>query len=82
MLNRLLETDPQLNKQVALATYLFSHKPNDTRLKTHALKRHLKGKFAFSVNDDVRIVFEWMGKNTARFLAIGHHQQVYGKKSG
>lgn len=58
---------------------LFAKNPTDTRLENHPLKRRLKGKWAFSVTDDVRIVYEWQGKNTVRFLAIGGHEKVYKK---
>jgi len=39
----------------------------------------MKGKWAFSVTDDIRIVYEWLGKTTVRFLAIGRHSKVYKK---
>ena len=37
----------------------------------------MKGKFAFSITNDIRIIYEWLGKNTVRFLAIGGHKKVY-----
>jgi len=32
-----------------------------------------------SVDEDVRVVFEWLGKRAVRFLAIGGHGRVYKK---
>ena len=58
----------------------FLNNPNDTRLGIHALKKRMKGKWAIEVTDNIRIVFEWTGKTTARFLAIGTHKRVYSKK--
>jgi mRNA-degrading endonuclease YafQ of YafQ-DinJ toxin-antitoxin module len=58
---------------------LLRKNPQDTRLKVHPLKRRMKGKWAFSVDEDVRVVFEWLGKRTVRFLAIGKHGKVYGR---
>lgn len=58
----------------------FRINPNDTRLDNHELRKHLKDKWAFSVTDDIRIVYEWVGKTTVRFLAIGGHSDVYIKK--
>ena len=55
----------------------FRRNPKDTRLKVHALKKRMRGKWAFSVTHDMRIVFEWLGKSTVRFLAIGKHGDVY-----
>jgi len=39
----------------------------------------MRGKFSFSITGDVRIVYEWLGRNEVRFLAIGGHRKVYGK---
>jgi mRNA-degrading endonuclease YafQ of YafQ-DinJ toxin-antitoxin module len=58
---------------------LFRKNYKDTRLLTHPLHKHLKGKYAFSVTNNHRIIFEWVGKSTARFLAIGTHKEVYKK---
>jgi addiction module RelE/StbE family toxin len=58
---------------------LFSKNSDDTRLKNHALKKKMKGKWAFSINSDIRIIYKHIGKNTVRFLAIGPHKKVYKK---
>jgi mRNA-degrading endonuclease YafQ of YafQ-DinJ toxin-antitoxin module len=60
---------------------LFLNNPLDTRLRTHKLRRRLAGKFAFSLDADSRVVFEWVGKNTVRFLNIGSHREVYPKRT-
>lgn len=80
MYKSLVQGNRTLNNLIKERSRLFSKNPSDTRLKTHALKRHLRGKYAFSIDDDVRIIFEWLGKNTARFLAIGKHTEIYGGK--
>ena len=59
---------------------LFKKNPDDTRLDNHPLKRAMKGKWAFSITDDIRIIYEKIGPQTVRFLAIGKHTEVYGKK--
>lgn len=56
---------------------LFSKNPDDTRLKSHALKKKMKGKLAFSITDDIRIIYKWTGKSSVRFLTIGSHSKVY-----
>lgn len=58
---------------------IFRKNPQDTRLDNHLLKKRLKGKWAFSVTDDIRIIYKWCGKNSVRFLGIGPHALVYGK---
>ena len=56
---------------------LFSKNPKDTRLRNHRLTGKMSGQFAFSITEDIRIVYEIIGKNTIRFLAIGTHEKVY-----
>ena len=75
-----LEKNP-LKTRVVTCIRLFKENPNDTRLDNHPLKKSMNGRWAFSVTDDIRIVYKWMGKTTVRFLAIGHHGQVYKKLS-
>ena len=60
---------------------LFRNNPNDTRLDNHPLRKRMEGRWAFSVSDDIRIVYRWIGKTTVRFLAIGPHETVYRKSS-
>jgi mRNA-degrading endonuclease YafQ of YafQ-DinJ toxin-antitoxin module len=75
----LLASQPSLEKVIFKKVKWFKTNPNDSRLKNHALKRRMKGKFSFSITDDIRIIYERMGKNTVRFLAIGGHSKVYVK---
>lgn len=63
--------------RVDARVHWFRNNPNDTRLRNHKLHKDLKGKWAFSVTGEIRIVYEWIGKTTVRFLAIGTHQDVY-----
>jgi len=56
---------------------LFIINPDDSRLYNHALRKRMKGKYAFSITGDIRIVYEWLGKQKVRFLAIGGHNKVY-----
>lgn len=58
----------------------FKNNSNDTRLRNHALTKGMEGKWAFSITDDIRIVYKWTSKTTVRFLAIGPHEKVYPKK--
>ena len=78
-LSKLIKQDPTLLDLVEERVLLFRKKPDDTRLKNHPLRRRLKGKWAFSINSDIRIVYEWQGKRTVRFLAVGGHEVAYKK---
>ena len=76
----LIKKHPSLIKETTKRINWFRKNQQDTRLRNHLLKRKMKGKFAFSITDDIRIVYEWLGKSTVRFLAIGEHEKVYTSK--
>lgn len=82
LFNELCFVNPELKTEVDQKVRWFQNNPQDTRLRNHQLAGRLSGKWAFSVTGDIRIVYEWTGKNTARFLAIGVHQKVYKRKPG
>lgn len=69
--------NPEMKELVLEKIKYFKNNPDDTRLKNHALRENLEGKYAFSITGDIRIVYEWLGKTTVRFLAIGGHVEVY-----
>lgn len=77
----LLLENPELEPEALERIKWFCTNPQDTRLDNHLLTGRLEGKWAFSVTDDIRIVYEWLGKTTVRFLAIGGHKKVYKRKS-
>lgn len=77
--NQLITERATIAETVLRRVRWFRINPNDTRLDNHELRKHLRDKRAFSVTDDIRIVYEWLGKTTVRFLAIGRHSDVYKK---
>lgn len=72
-LKDLLNSEPELENTIKQRIKLFRINPQDTRLDNHLLTGRLKGKWAFGITEDIRIVYEWLGKTNARFLAIGPH---------
>ena len=76
---KLLQDEPGIESLVDAAVSYFRKNPSDTRIENHELHGRLRGKWAFSVTDDIRIVYEWLGKMTVRYLAIGKHPTVYPK---
>jgi mRNA-degrading endonuclease YafQ of YafQ-DinJ toxin-antitoxin module len=60
-------------------TEWFKKDSYDPRLKTHALTGKLKGILSFSVTHSKRVSFTWVSKNTALFLSVGLHGEVYRK---
>lgn len=81
MYSAVLEKNPELEEEVFKRVNWFRHRPDDERLDNHALRKRMKGKWAFSITDDIRIVYEWKTKNVARFLSIGGHEKVYDSKN-
>lgn len=73
----LVAEDPTLQKVVFERIEFFKKNPDDTRLDNHVLTKKMKDRWAFSITDDIRIVYKWTGKKTVRFLAIGPHTKVY-----
>jgi mRNA-degrading endonuclease YafQ of YafQ-DinJ toxin-antitoxin module len=50
--------------------------PFTSSLRTHGLSGALKGLYACSVTDDIRIVFK-LADGSIRLLNIGTHDEVY-----
>jgi len=53
----------------------FSINPRDPLLRTHKRKGELAGYWAFSVADDLRVVFRWEGE-VAFLVGLGSHDEV------
>lgn len=76
-LDELCTRGPEIVELVYKNIELFKSNPEDTRLNNHPLTGRMSSKWAFSITNDIRIVYEKLGKKTVRFLAIGGHQKVY-----
>ncbi len=54
----------------------FAADPLDPLLRTHKLKGDLADYWAFSVDDDLRVLFRWDG-DIAFLVNLGTHDEVY-----
>lgn len=54
----------------------FALDPNDPLLRLHRLKGDLADYWAFSVDDDLRVLFRWEG-DEAFLVNLGSHDEVY-----
>lgn len=54
----------------------FAADPQDPLLRTHKLKGDLADYWAFSVDDDLRVVFRWEGEE-AFLVIVGSHDEVH-----
>jgi len=50
--------------------------PRDPLLRTHKLNGDLSAYWAFSVDDDLRVLFRWDG-DLAFLVNLGTHDEVY-----
>ena len=65
--------EPQLQEEVTEKIKLFKNPKNHKRLKVHKLKGHLSGRYSFSVNYKMCIVFFYLSKKEAILLVLGDH---------
>jgi len=54
----------------------FATDPQDPLLRAHKLKGELADYWAFSVDDDLRVVLRWEGEE-AFLVTLGSHDEVY-----
>ncbi len=54
----------------------FVADPRDPILRTHKLRGELRGYWAFSVDDDLRVLFRWDGE-ICFLVNLGSHNEVY-----
>ena len=56
---------------------IFTGNPYDPRLRTHKLSGELKEYWSFTIEYDVRVIFQFVPKNHVIFEDIGTHDEVY-----
>ena len=54
----------------------FAVEPKDPLLRTHKLKGELEAYWAFSVDEDLRVMVRWEG-DEAFLVNLGSHDEVY-----
>lgn len=67
---------PNVQKKFEKRLLLFTKDPRNPILKDHTLTDDLTGHRAFSISGDIRVVY-YIENNTAYFVDIGTHNQVY-----
>lgn len=66
-----------LERQFREKMALFLEDPFDSQLRTHKLSGKLKGTWAFSINDDYRVLFEFIEKDKVLLIDFGTLDDVY-----
>jgi mRNA-degrading endonuclease YafQ of YafQ-DinJ toxin-antitoxin module len=67
--------DPQ-SAMLRAALRRFAADPRDPLLRSHKLNGDLAAYWAFSADDDLRVVFRWDGE-VAFLVNLGSHDEVY-----
>ena len=73
-----IKNSKNLEKRFEARYDIFVENTKDSQLLDHALTGKLKDHRSFSVTGDIRVVY-YIYKNTAYFVDIGTHNQVYGR---
>ncbi len=74
--NRRFRGNSAFKKRLRERSELFIHNPTFPLLHDHPLKGRKKGLRSFSITGDIRVVY-YIHINTAYFVDIGTHNQVY-----
>jgi mRNA-degrading endonuclease YafQ of YafQ-DinJ toxin-antitoxin module len=67
--------DPQA-AMLRAALRRFAADPRDPLLRTHKLKGELADYWAFTIDEDLRVLFRWDG-DVAFLVDLGTHDEVY-----
>lgn len=65
--------EPQLQEETIEKIELLKDPKNHKQLKVHKLKGYFYGRYSFSVNYKIRIVFSYLSKKEVVLLALGDH---------
>ena len=65
--------ESELKEEVKEKIELFKNVNNHEQLKVHKLKGRLSGRYSFSVNYKIRIIFRYESKKKVSLLAVGDH---------
>ena len=72
-----ISQNPRLKKKFVRKVKLFAEDPFLPLLDSHKLTGKLKGSWAFKVDNDCRVVFEFIEDDHVMFTDVGKHDQVY-----
>ena len=78
----LKKLDVRIRKSFKERILLFAKNPNDPQLDNHPLKREYRGLRSIDITADFRAIYEEKRdgeEETAYFVLIGTHKQLYGK---
>ena len=79
MISQIHKKDRKLAEKIQRQIVLFESNPKHPSLKLHKLSGSLDHMWSLSITLSIRMVFTLMSKETAYFVDIGTHDEVYRK---
>lgn len=76
-LRKIKRTDTKLLFKIQKQLSLFSKNPKHSSLRLHKLSGKLQNRWSISITRTIRIVYILLNTDTAYFIAIGTHDEVY-----
>lgn len=71
--------DKKLVGKIQKQILLFESDPKHPSLRVHKLTGQFKNRWSISITRSIRIVYVQTSEDTAYFIAVGTHDQVYRK---
>ena len=72
-----IKNHPKLERRFKQRLELFKKNSSSPTLKNHKLTGSKNKYMSFSITGDIRVIYIKLSTNTALFLDIGSHNQVY-----
>ena len=72
-----IKKKPELKSLFWKKIKLFTEEPFHKSLRTHKLTGKLTGLWAFSIDYDNRLIFEFVDKSHVSLIDFGSHDEVY-----
>ncbi len=78
-LTNLYKKDKKLIQRIEKQIKLFESNPKHPSLRTHKLTGNFNNRWSISINKVLRMVYLVLDENTAYFVDLGTHDEVYKK---
>jgi len=76
-LKKLKRKSPRVYQRFRILSKILTIDPFSPKLKTHKLRGRLGGRYAFSLDESLRVVFRIKDSATLVLIALGTHDQMY-----
>ncbi len=78
-LAKIKQKDKKLFERIHKQLLLFSSNPKHPSLRVHKLTGNMNNMWSISVSMSIRMVYKLLDQETAYFIDLGTHEEVYKK---